>query len=172
MLNAASWPRRIGLATLLVLAACDNVRGPLVWPSREALEAFDTSQLESNRAVQIVEAVAVADGFARVCGDVPLPPNLRIDDDRLKQLEEDIGEASQRTVLAEVERLHPGHPENRWAAEHIWVLMTERNVARGRDAAKARGCEATKPEYTAAWKALRSWQPAAQGDPSPPAATP
>ncbi len=146
------------------LAGCDLAavftRPP--WPSKEDLEAFDTRLPESNRAMQIVEAFAVSDGISRVCGDFPVPPELRPGDDELKQLEDDLGESSHLAVLAAVERLHPGQPGNDSAAEHIWRLMVERGIGRGYEAAKARGCAAMQPADLAAWQALRAWPPQGQ----------
>jgi len=157
------------LAATLLLANCSMISAftKPPWPSKEALHSFDVRPLESNRATQISEAAYFADGISLVCGDFPIPPDLRIVDSDLKQLADEVGRASEYAVLAEVERQHPGDPENRRAAETIWWIMLERAAIRGADAAKASGCDAVRPAYLAGWRALRAWRPLAQSGVSP-----
>jgi len=159
--------RPFALAGCLLLAGCDSLSMPTEHSSqsKEALHALDVGPLESNRAIQVVEELFFADGITMICGDYPVPQDLQGLNTNADDTEQRVGKASYDAVLAEVERLHPGQPTNRDAAQHIWEIMMEQAWARGRGAAKTRGCAAMEPEVAAARCALRSWRPAAQPDP-------
>lgn len=149
----------------IFVTACDlyNPTNYPPWPDPAAVRAFDISPLRSNDAIRTSEALAFALGIAEVCGDVP---DMRRSqsaemDDRLPEL----GMASFAVLRAEVERLHPGDPENGTAADHLDALMMIRGMDGGRKAATARGCDAMRPAEADGFRAFWSWRPAEPPDP-------
>jgi hypothetical protein len=148
----------------MFMAACGLITPTNLppWPDSQALRALDLRPLRSNDAVKVSELLSFAIGVWNVCGDVPEMRSR--DSEELARRSSELGMALVVVLKAEVERLHPGHPENRTAINHLMALMTERGLVSGQDAAMVRGCDAMRPVEAEGFRAFWSWQPPAPPD--------
>ena len=111
-------------------------------PDTDGVTPQQALERGSNR---ISHTLIFAWGAAEVCGDVPVPPDVHFEPGEDQQLEEEIGRAAYGALLAEMDRLHPGLPDNAGIADGLFKDLTVRFAREGADAAEARGCAAMRP---------------------------